>query len=1691
MLQKSKRVIALLASLLLCVSMLTVIVLPAYADVDPAETDAYARIHATLQPDGTYLPGANAIFVSQTGFGAGTFQYTYGDGSTWGDGKTYTLTAGLNAFTTLQSAVLYLQAARGSYAGTNADYDGIDTIVCAPGTYAGNNFQNNALVTFPAPVDEEGEPIVEPTVDDYFHYYILGPQAGKTPVDPDGSEKVMNGRTDDTKTEAVATSTVWAPKNAVLTVDGFAAKGAFKVYQTGTEAGALYGLELRNMYYHGTSGTQQLFQYANKTANSALYLRDVYMMYDNVDANQTNNSIYSSIIVWDKVYMNRRNMDNLADQYSQSHQMQIRPATAAATAVGLIEPGKKAAMLSVTNCTFDSNPGAHLFRFYFDAKDYAGFGPDSIRYTFKDNHFLNSGADRGINKYNGGNTAITGCTDTISFNSLATSKTDLQNNALNFTFENNLLEFTSDVMSTRASGTSFFNFVDTSSANSVQTWNFSHNTIKNSGERPIYYATNNALHIDFSSWLVIDQSNNIASSSQYTGYNLTYDNYVSDEFKGGVNETFTLASGKDMVIYNSTINQIIPNGKVPKDNPINGTIKIVPYENAGTYPVDQLFKFRGEKVEIVGLYTDAACTNELTEANPNELDGAVLVARYKGIKTVCTVPFTITVAPDSEYVFVDHSASVTSYNYNGKNFTLSAANRFATVKEAAASGKSVIVLLPGEYVSGTNGEANFTVDGRDFCIIGPMLGINPNDKDDISKANPARGLIGSGAGATIDTTKEALFCLAVTLKGGSNEMAVDGIAAGKGIELYPYNYQNYQAGKANGQADAYLSDSSRVLGVTVNNVLLNGRNGGNAVISGQGSVGTTMKYFNSKRFGYINNMRVEGPAGTASVISSGLNNAEVTNSYFYGLNGIAFQVHASNMEYVKVKPVSTGLKIQGCYFDECTPTKCNFIYPNYVDTFVDTSWGQSPNANLDCMPGGAYAIIDGNTFNNISVVPNGTSNNYILRLTNGSPYADGLVALTVTNNIVKAKEATSAKFVDMAGGGTPASADFSGNQFYNFTNPLNLHQIDDGNNMVTNIDENYYAMIVDGKPVVTPLPEKLDPYVEKSDWYYLDPEMTVKDTDFACDVSAISSNAVTKTIGYWTIEGNLSCGTTSFAASDIKAKGDATVVGIYKDAACTVAEPAEITDTAFFIKTKVGTTEQVFAAGFVAAPAHNYSASTVITEPTCTEDGLEERTCQNCGKVDQHVLDALGHQSGPMEAHQATCTENAGVFSSCIRCGLISSGMEIPDTALGHDWGEDIVVKAGSCTVDREIKHTCNRCGETENVITPAPGHSFGDWKLFVKETCEKDGIQRRVCGTCGAYEDIPVPALGHDYQNVTVDPTCVADGRSVNVCTRCNTEQAGSEVILPATGIHTWGNTFTNAATCSMPGTEQRFCTVCGCIDEATYKEFPIDPFAHQFADDDWTIVTEGNCVTATVKQHNCVLCGTLVTEKDDSMVTGAHKYDTVTTAATFDQAGKVEKICSVCGDTVLDKILPRLPKFTDVKGNEWFFESLQTVTSLGIIKGYSDGSFKPSANVSRAEAVTMMSRLAGVDTTKYSTAKFTDVAKKAWYNGAVAWAEKSGIVGGKSESTFDPDGNITRQELVTILVRYAKHAGVTLEVKNDKVKFADDSKIASYAKTNVYLCQQAGLVSGKPGNLFDPNGNATRAEFCKILAGFIADYK
>ena len=174
----------------------------------------------------------------------------------------------------------------------------------------------------------------------------------------------------------------------------------------------------------------------------------------------------------------------------------------------------------------------------------------------------------------------------------------------------------------------------------------------------------------------------------------------------------------------------------------------------------------------------------------------------------------------------------------------------------------------------------------------------------------------------------------------------------------------------------------------------------------------------------------------------------------------------------------------------------------------------------------------------------------------------------------------------------------------------------------------------------------------------------------------------------------------------------------------------------------------------------------------------------------------------------------------------------------------------------------------------------------------------------------------------------------------------------------------------------------------------------------------------------------------------------------------------------------------FLDVNEGDWFYDAVAYAYENGLMDGVGGNRFAPNSETTRAQLVTILYRLEGQPAVS-GDLPFTDVEAGTWYTNAVGWAAQNGIVNGVGDDTFAPGNDLTREQLVTILYRYAESKGYDVSASADLAGYPDAGQIQSWAQEAMTWAVAEGIVEGMDGNL-NPAGHATRAQIATILMRF-----
>lgn len=252
---------------------------------------------------------------------------------------------------------------------------------------------------------------------------------------------------------------------------------------------------------------------------------------------------------------------------------------------------------------------------------------------------------------------------------------------------------------------------------------------------------------------------------------------------------------------------------------------------------------------------------------------------------------------------------------------------------------------------------------------------------------------------------------------------------------------------------------------------------------------------------------------------------------------------------------------------------------------------------------------------------------------------------------------------------------------------------------------------------------------------------------------------------------------------------------------------------------------------------------------------------------------------------------------------------------------------------------------------------------------------------------------------------------------------------------------------------------------------------------------IVPATCTEDGSKTVVCEDCGETIST--EVIPATGHSFGdwTVTKEATCFEDGEESRTCSACKHVETRPIFANSDHcpskaFTDLDARAWYHEGVDYALTNGLMNGVGGGRFEPDGQLTRAQLVTVLYRAAGEPDTGKQVNPFTDVADDTWYTKAVIWAANNGIVNGVAKNVFAPDASITREQIATMLYRYAGAEAA----KEDKLSaFPDAAKVSDWAKEALNWAVASGLINGVAdangtANL-EPQATATRAQIATIL--------
>ena len=261
--------------------------------------------------------------------------------------------------------------------------------------------------------------------------------------------------------------------------------------------------------------------------------------------------------------------------------------------------------------------------------------------------------------------------------------------------------------------------------------------------------------------------------------------------------------------------------------------------------------------------------------------------------------------------------------------------------------------------------------------------------------------------------------------------------------------------------------------------------------------------------------------------------------------------------------------------------------------------------------------------------------------------------------------------------------------------------------------------------------------------------------------------------------------------------------------------------------------------------------------------------------------------------------------------------------------------------------------------------------------------------------------------------------------------------------------------------------------------------------------VVTAPTCTAKGYTTHTCACGDSYVDTYVDAL---GHAWDNgkVTKQPTETETGIRTYACTRCSATKTESIpvvsVDVTQVFTDVTKN-WAYPGIQYCVTHGIMGGMGDGTFAPTGTTTRAQIVQILYNLEGTPAVS-GTTPFTDLTAN-WYKPAILWAYQNNVVAGKSPTTFDPEGPVTREQIAVILTQYMFNV-LKMErtwTPADLSAFPDGAQVSGWAKEAMQDAVALGLINGTKASdglvYLDPQGSATRQQVATILMNFCQNVK
>ncbi len=496
---------------------------------------------------------------------------------------------------------------------------------------------------------------------------------------------------------------------------------------------------------------------------------------------------------------------------------------------------------------------------------------------------------------------------------------------------------------------------------------------------------------------------------------------------------------------------------------------------------------------------------------------------------------------------------------------------------------------------------------------------------------------------------------------------------------------------------------------------------------------------------------------------------------------------------------------------------------------------------------------------------------------------------------------------------------------------------------------------------------------------------------------------------------------------------------------------------------------------------HTFGEWETVTDSTCTATGTKKHTCTGCDYSETGVIEKKAHTTEHHDRVDPTCTTTGSIeYWQCSACGKKFSDAACT-TEVANVTLDKLPHSAGTAW-EKDTTYHWHLCVNCESEVMDKAAHTYGDWVVITEATESETGLRKRTCSVCGYEQTEEIGILrftvtvrngsgsgeyksgetvtitadrrsGYTFEKWTVDSGNVTLAKETDSTTTFT--MPAENVTVTATYRYNGGSGSGSGSSSGIVIKDEKG-KVLGKADPDTgIVELPITPVpaasSSRQAEELEITIPKNTTVKVEIPVRN-VTPGTVV-----AIVHADGTEEIVRTSIVTKNGVALELTSSA---TV--KVYDNSKFFSDVPAANWASDAVAFASSRELFNGTGANTFSPNAPMTRQMLMTVLARLDGTDTSGNAYAK------------GMEWAIRNGVSNGS-----DPEGKITREQLATMLWRYAGSPSVSGRMTG----FADADQISGYAEDAMLWATKAGIIGGKGNGQLDPKGYATRAEVAAML--------